>query len=430
MTQLASPATVATSFDGVEVSVHDKRPMRLEQRGNDLWAELDDPNWTGTGVPPRIRRQIVMTTGSHHYQVYWYRTDNSRILGQLPAVYFIEEQRWIPRGSVFLSPNSAGWPSEEGRWNRVCVNCHATNVKTLTTPAGWVPTEQQSADTRASEFGIACESCHGPGEEHVRLNRRPWRRYWLHMTGRPDPTIVQPQRLRPRLVSQVCGQCHAVWDFYDEAGHRAANDAGLPYRPGQELQTTRFLVQPAQDMDSPRMQALLRGNPRFLTDTFWADGMVRVGGRDYTGLISSPCYKAATDAKRTMTCLSCHALHKRDDDPRPDNPFVSRAGARPEIWSYGHRNVQGVAIHSETGDVWANEHGPQGGDELNRIQPSLNYGWPVIGFGVNYQTGLAIHSGTHRQGMEQPISTSRPTIARASRHRFFGWSPSTGRRSR
>jgi glucose/arabinose dehydrogenase len=100
-----------------------------------------------------------------------------------------------------------------------------------------------------------------------------------------------------------------------------------------------------------------------------------------------------------------------DDGRVPaDNPFVKRAGAKPEIWSYGHRNVQGIAIHPETGDVWANEHGPQGGDEVNLIRPGLNYGWPVIGFGVNYRTGQAIHSGTHREGMEQPVHVWVPSI--------------------
>ena len=100
-----------------------------------------------------------------------------------------------------------------------------------------------------------------------------------------------------------------------------------------------------------------------------------------------------------------------DDGKVPaDNPFVNQPNAKPEIWSYGHRNVQGIAIHPETGDVWANEHGPQGGDEVNRVQKGLNYGWPVIGFGVNYQTGLAIHSGTHRKGMEQPVHVWVPSI--------------------
>ena len=70
-----------------------------------------------------------------------------------------------------------------------------------------------------------------------------------------------------------------------------------------------------------------------------------------------------------------------------DNPFVGQVGKLPEIWSYGHRNPQGLAIHPETGDVWTTEHGPQGGDELNLIQAGKNYGWPVVGYGVNYRTG-------------------------------------------
>ena len=104
-------------------------------------------------------------------------------------------------------------------------------------------------------------------------------------------------------------------------------------------------------------------------------------------------------------------IRLHDDGRVPsDNPFVSRAGARPEIWSYGHRNVQGIAIQPQTGDIWTNEHGPQGGDELNLVQPGRNYGWPVIGYGVNYTTGLAIHSGTHREGMEQPAQVWVPSI--------------------
>jgi aldose sugar dehydrogenase len=104
-------------------------------------------------------------------------------------------------------------------------------------------------------------------------------------------------------------------------------------------------------------------------------------------------------------------IRLHDDGRVPaDNPFVNRAGAKPEIWSYGHRNVQGLAVHPETGEVWTTEHGPQGGDELNRPQAGKNYGWPVIGFGVNYQTGLAIHKGTHQQGMEQPVHIWVPSI--------------------
>lgn len=94
-----------------------------------------------------------------------------------------------------------------------------------------------------------------------------------------------------------------------------------------------------------------------------------------------------------------------------DNPFVGREGVRPEIWSKGHRNPQALAIHPVTGQLWEAEHGPFGGDELNRIEPGKNYGWPVIGYGVNYGSGTAIHTGTRREGMENPVHVWVPSIA-------------------
>jgi glucose/arabinose dehydrogenase len=122
--------------------------------------------------------------------------------------------------------------------------------------------------------------------------------------------------------------------------------------------------------------------------------------------------------------LSNHfgSIVRLHDDGRvpADNPFASRAGAVPEIWTYGHRNVQGLFIHPETGDVWATEHGPQGGDELNLIQAGKNYGWPVVGFGVNYRTGAAIHAGTHREGMEQPVHVWVPSIGTSGLLHYTG----------
>jgi aldose sugar dehydrogenase len=94
-----------------------------------------------------------------------------------------------------------------------------------------------------------------------------------------------------------------------------------------------------------------------------------------------------------------------------DNPFVGQAGARPEIWSYGHRNVQGAAIHPTTGDLWATEHGPQGGDELNLVEAGKNYGWPVISYGVEYGSGAKVGEGTAKPGMEQPLTYWVPSIA-------------------
>ncbi len=104
-------------------------------------------------------------------------------------------------------------------------------------------------------------------------------------------------------------------------------------------------------------------------------------------------------------------LRLHDDGRVPaDNPFVDRAGALPEIWSYGHRNAQGLIVHPETNQPWANEHGPQGGDEVNVIERGANYGWPVVGYGVNYRSGSAIHEGTTREGMVDPIHVWVPSI--------------------
>ena len=119
-----------------------------------------------------------------------------------------------------------------------------------------------------------------------------------------------------------------------------------------------------------------------------------------------------------------------DDGRVPDdNPFVGKSGAppkrrsvldqvvrgppraaRPETWSYGHRNPQGLAIHPETGAPWITEHGPKGGDEVNRPEAGKNYGWPVIGYGVNYDFN-SIHASTHADGMEQPLHVWVPSIA-------------------
>ncbi len=110
-----------------------------------------------------------------------------------------------------------------------------------------------------------------------------------------------------------------------------------------------------------------------------------------------------------------------------DNPFAGQRGVLPEIWSYGHRSPQGLAIHPETGDLWESEHGPQGGDELNRIEPGNNYGWPVVGRGANYGAyGRPIHTGIHEDGMTAPTRFWVPSIAASglmvyTGDKFPGW---------
>lgn len=94
-----------------------------------------------------------------------------------------------------------------------------------------------------------------------------------------------------------------------------------------------------------------------------------------------------------------------------DNPFVGETGIRPEIYTYGNRNIQGIALHPLTRDIWTVEHGPQGGDELNLMRPGTNYGWPVITYGKNYGIGTSIGEGTEKEGMAQPAHYWVPSIA-------------------
>lgn len=105
-------------------------------------------------------------------------------------------------------------------------------------------------------------------------------------------------------------------------------------------------------------------------------------------------------------------IHRINDDGTipPDNPFVNTQGALPSIYSYGHRNPQGTVIHPTTGEIWVTEHGPKGGDEINLVKPGLNYGWPVISYGINYD-GTILTALTEKEGMEQPVFYWTPSIA-------------------
>jgi glucose/arabinose dehydrogenase len=100
-----------------------------------------------------------------------------------------------------------------------------------------------------------------------------------------------------------------------------------------------------------------------------------------------------------------------DGKPAPGNPFANDKNARPEIWTYGHRNVQGLAWHPVTGDLWENEFGPRGGDELNRIEAGKNYGWPAITYGIEYAGPKISEGATQKEGLEQPVYYWDPVIS-------------------
>jgi len=287
MTQPGSTDTVLGPVDGVVV--HSRgRPYALERRGKEVWVELDDPDWTGDPrQAPRVERQIVQTTGSHNEQFFWIASGQTRQLTILPIMYrLLDEQRWESLDGCCISTPGAVQDSGMGRWNRVCNRCHATHA---------LPRIDQATnemDTRMAEFGIACEACHGPGGEHAEGQRDPRRRYAEHFGRESELAIVDPSRLPKERSAEVCGQCHSISGFHDDPAREQWRREGFPFRPGDVLADTRPLLTSGDDH-------------------FWSDGMIRVSGREYNGLVRSPCFE-----RGEMTCLSCHSMHKEEDDPR------------------------------------------------------------------------------------------------------------------
>lgn len=153
----------------------------------------------------------------------------------------------------------------------------------------------------------------------------------------------------------------------------------------------------------------------------WAEGNVHFAGRmvfDRDGYLFLSVGDRGADPDllddQPAQSLENHQgtiLRLHDDGSVPDdNPFVDRDAALPEIWSYGHRNPQGLVVHPETGEIWSNEHGPRGGDEVNIVREGRNYGWPVATYGINYQ-GTIITEETSREEMEPPAYVWVPSIA-------------------
>jgi hypothetical protein len=307
MTTLATPANNRGRFEGVTLESRG-RPYRLQRRGDEFWAELVDPDWEreerlagrdpdAAASPPRVERRVVMITGSHHMQTYWVAGRHGNEVYNLPFVFLYEQDRWVPREEVFLRPPQAG--RFFAVWNNSCIECHSTAGK-----VGFA-LEQEVFRSAVAEMGIACEACHGPAREHVAANRDPLRRYRLHFADAGDPTIVQPERLPHQAASQVCGQCHGIGipDELDWLRH------GHRFRPGQDLEASRFLVRPASDHGSPRLRELVERDPLALPSRFWPDGMVRVSGREYNAMIESGCYQ-----RGELSCLSCHSMHESQPD--------------------------------------------------------------------------------------------------------------------
>jgi hypothetical protein len=307
MTQFATPETVIAPWDAATMTAHE-RTYRIEQRGDEFWVEMEDTESARDGRPqPRVWRRVVQTTGAHHFQFYWTETLNHRKLSLFPFCYRIaDEPRWMPVDGCCVSPPTSRQEAGTGRWSTSCNKCHATHGRPRVTGV----VGEAVMDTHVAELGIACEACHGPGQEHVDANRDPRRRYALYGSGDTDPTVVNPALLDKERSTHVCARCHSVHRFRSSEDRERWSAEGFRFRPGDLLTDT-------VDIDTGG------------EDKFWADGVVRVTGREGNGLFSSPCYQ-----RGEMSCLSCHDAHQKLDDPRTRAEWADdqlKAGMRTDM---------------------------------------------------------------------------------------------------
>ncbi len=307
MTQVANPATVLGDFNNVTLSL-DGEPIVFQRRGDEFWVEMIDPDWKHDFVkaqvrgtpfpaanhPPRTWKRITLLTGSHHMQAFWVPSYRGNVQFGAPFVWLIHDRRWAPRKDTFIRDPQA--PSPIQIWNLNCIQCHATAGQPREHPTTKV------LDSRVGEFGIACESCHGPAQDHARANLNPLRRYRLHRGEAGDRTIVNPTRAPAKVSAQICGQCHGIkWNLHREQWL----EAGFRYRPGGDLLEETPLIRPTQLASQSWLPDALRHDPALLQNFFWPDGMVRVTGREYNGLIETPCH-----IRGELSCVSCHSMHR------------------------------------------------------------------------------------------------------------------------
>jgi hypothetical protein len=227
-------------------------------------------------------------------QAYWVPSNVGNGQLSVPFTYLFDDQRWVPRGEVFLHPPDER--HQEQVWNVSCITCHTTAGQPRALVGG------KEVQTQVAEMGIACEACHGPAEAHIAANQNPVRRYWQHLRGGGDPTIVNPARLPPARGSEVCGQCHSLTDLSEQV----QLGEGKTYVAGDVLEQSQPLLRPLHP--TPALERYVADDPLYLRNYFWADGTGRVSSRDFSGMIESKCMQSGT-----LWCGSCHSLH--DSDP-------------------------------------------------------------------------------------------------------------------
>ena len=316
MTQVASAETAATSFDNVVLEFPNSSvgKVTLQQEGENLWAEFEEKD--SIGRSKIVRRPIVMMTGSHHAQGYWLPSGDGRDLTRFPFMYRMDQNRWITdRANFLIEPGEHAMSHTAGVWNHLCDRCHTTRPQPRLEENGHY-------DTHVSDFGIACEACHGPGATHADTPS----------VTTSESNIVNPASLSPRQSAEVCGQCHAELSFKSKEDYLQWVETGDYYQPGDSLDTHMELK-------------------RHDIHAFWPDGMVRISGREFNGLLATPCF-AHDDPGQQMTCLSCHTMHQSEDDPRTreawanDQLKYSMDSNRPGL----HNNQACTQCHQEYDD--------------------------------------------------------------------------------
>jgi predicted CXXCH cytochrome family protein len=301
MTQIMDTNTVKAKFDGVKMDFGGER-FTLHESTNHFWVDIQvieeiDPSQRANGAPPApVRVPMQMVTGSHYFQVFWLPSGQGNQQIGFPFTWLIEERRWVERNDAFIrDPNNEQLPEQ---WNMVCIRCHTTGGRPIPDAA------RQLFDTHVTELGIACEACHGPGEKHLALERQHQREGIE--SSHTASGIVQPAHLDHVRSSQVCGFCHSM-KWFDEKEQWTQN--GFRYRPGDDLEMTTPIIRPTKLAEQPWLGHVLAKHPDILSDFFWPDGMIRVTGREFNGLIESACYQ-----KGDLGCVTCHSMHKSDPD--------------------------------------------------------------------------------------------------------------------
>jgi len=365
MTQRVTPASVLGEFDGASVSAFGDSYRHIQQ-DDKFFVEMLDPFWKGAGDAPLVRRELVMSTGSHHMQVYWYESGDHRTVIQAPMAYLLEEQRWVPVQSTFLKPPLESMSHVVGGWNQACNMCHATGSR----PGLHDP---QAVDTQVSEFGIACEACHGPGENHVHSQRE----IAAGNSGEANITdaIFNPGTADARVSSQACGQCHGIWVARTPQQFEQWKEHGFEYRPGGDLNARRYVMTGVESEDVRHAAGQLQADPNFLRDRFWSDGMVRISGREYNGLVRSPCYEHGDPDRGIMQCTSCHQMHPASSNGKAPSGW-NNDQLSPSLVENG--NSACLQCHEELGEQ-IEQHTHHGVDSagsqcMNCHMPHTTYG--------------------------------------------------------